>query len=77
MIVLTVHIATLAVVFKMFPTFNSVVNKVPVPVTAVDVLNVVIVPVRTVLGQAVALKFPVPTEVIVAAEAEKLKPKNK
>jgi hypothetical protein len=51
----------------MFPTLISVRNsEPPAPVTVVDTVDVVIVPVRVVLGQAVALQFPVAMDEIVA-----------
>src|SRR6266849_1783732 len=63
----TVPITTLPAVFIIFPTLISVRNNEPAaPVTIADALEVVIVPVRAVLGQAVALQFPLPVVVIVA-----------
>jgi hypothetical protein len=51
----------------MFPTLISVRNNEPAaPVTIADALEVVMVQVLAVLGHAVALQFPVPTDEIVA-----------
>jgi len=66
----TVPMATLPVVFRIFPTDSCVVKEVPEPVTDVDPVEVVMVPERSVLGHAVALQLPVATEVIVAAKEE-------
>jgi hypothetical protein len=63
----TVPMTTLPVVLIMFPTLISVRNEVPDPVTVVEALEVVIVPVRVVLGQAVALQLPEIVDVMVAA----------
>jgi hypothetical protein len=48
----------------MLPIFISAVNAVPAPVTAVDAIEVVMVPVRSVFGQAVAAHVPVATLVM-------------
>jgi hypothetical protein len=58
---------TLPVVLIMFPTLISVRKEVPDPVMVVEALEVVIVPVRVVLGQAVALQLPEIVDVMVAA----------
>src|ERR1700680_4634434 len=65
----TVPITTLPAVFMMFPTLISVRNDEPTPVTVGERMDVVIVPVLAVLGQALALQLPVPTDEIVAAIA--------
>lgn len=66
----TVPIATLPAVFIMLPTLISVRNsEPPAPVTIADAVDVVIVPVRVVLGHAVELQFPVPADEITAAIA--------
>src|SRR5580704_6385539 len=63
----TVPITTLPAVFMIFPTLISVRNNEPAaPVTIAEALDVVMVPVRAVLGQALALQFPEPTDDIVA-----------
>src|ERR1700726_5186895 len=63
----TVPITTLPAVFLMFPTLTSGRKDDPTPVTVAERVVVVIVPVLAVLGHAVALQFPVPTDEIVAA----------
>ncbi|MDP4129464.1 MAG: hypothetical protein Q8939_04830, partial [Bacteroidota bacterium] len=44
-------------------------NAVPAPVTAAETFDVVIFPVRGVLGHADALQLPLPAEIIVAEKA--------
>ena len=63
----TVPIKVPTVVLIVFPTLISVKNVVPVPVTVAETLDVVIVPVLVVNGQAVALQLPVAVLVMVAA----------
>jgi len=63
----TVPITTLPVVLIIFPTLISVRKAVPVPVMVAEAVEVVIVPVRVVLGQAVALQLPEAVEITVAA----------
>jgi hypothetical protein len=63
----TVPMTTLPAVFMIFPTLISVRNDEPTPVTVGERVEVVMVPVLAVLGQAVALQFPEPTDEIVAA----------
>jgi hypothetical protein len=66
----TVPMTTLPAVFMRFPTLISARNnEPPAPVTVAEAFDVVIVPVLAVLGQAVALQFPVPTDEMVAAIA--------
>ena len=62
----TVPMTTLPVVLIIFPTLISVRKAVPVPVIVVEALEVVIVPVLAVLGQAVALQLPEVMEITVA-----------
>ena len=64
----TVPMTTLPVVFIIFPTLISVRKAVPVPVMVAEAVEVVIVPVRVVLGQAVALQLPEAVEITVAAK---------
>jgi hypothetical protein len=68
----TVPITTLPAVFMMFPTLISLRNNDPRPVTVVEARDVVMVPVLAVLGQAVALQFPVPADEMVAAIASEV-----
>jgi hypothetical protein len=66
----TVPITAFAVVFIILPTPISVKNNaVPEPVTVVEEVDVVIVPVRSVFGHAVAAHVPVWALVMVAARA--------
>jgi hypothetical protein len=65
----TVPIVTFPVVLIMLPTEISVVNAVPTPVTVLEVVRVVIVPVRVVFGHAEALQLPAALLVIDAADA--------
>ena len=65
----TVPITTFPAVFIILPTLICVVNVVPEPVIVADATDVEMVPVRAVLGHALALQFPVATEIMVAAKA--------
>lgn len=63
----TVPIVTFAVVLIILPTLISVKKSVPTPFIVVEAVDVVIVPVLLVFGQAVATQVPDPTLVITAA----------
>lgn len=63
----TVPMTTFPTVLMMLPTLTCVRKEVPTPVTLGEALDVVICPVRVVLGHAVALQLPVAAAVIVAA----------
>jgi hypothetical protein len=62
-----VPITMLPVVFRIFPTLNSVRKAVPFPVTLTEEADAAMVPVLLVLGQAVALQLPDAALVTLAA----------